>query len=134
MGFLRGIVTALLTASVSLRDCGNPVNDQAVITGFGFSPSIPTAGAPTELWVAYDLKSELTGGTATYTYKINGLPFSPTVEDLCSQTSCPKSAGPQNETSHSTFPSGITGKIVTQIQWKNTTNQPVWCLETTFNI
>lgn len=133
MGFLRGFI-GLLASTVSLRNCGNSVSDQAVITGYGFSPMSPSAGDPTELWVAYDLKSELTGGTATYTYKVNGLPFSPTVEDLCSQTTCPKSTGAQNETSHSTFPSGVSGKIVTQILWKNTTNQPVWCLETTFNI
>jgi hypothetical protein len=110
------------------------VNDQAVITGMGFSQISPAAGDPTELWVAYDLKSELTGGKATYSVKLNGLPFAPTVDDLCTQTSCPKLAGPQNETSHSTFPSGISGKIVSQIKWTNTTGGQVWCLETTFNI
>lgn len=124
----------LLAASVSLRDCGNPSTDQAAITGFGFSPSTPNPGDPTELWVAYDLKTPLTSGTATYSFSLNGIPFSPTVDDLCTQTVCPKEVGFNNETSKSTFPTGVSGKIVSKIQWTNQDSQPVWCLESTFRI
>lgn len=133
MGLLRGFIT-LLAASVTLRDCGNPTTDQAAITGFGFSPMDPKPDDPTELWVAYDLKTPITGGTATYSFTLNGIPFSPEVDDLCTQTDCPKDTGTYNETSHSTFPSGVSGKIVTKIQWKNQDSQPVWCLESTFRI
>jgi hypothetical protein len=128
---LRGALL-LLAATVSLRDCGNPATDQATITGFGFSPSSPNPGDPTELWVAYDLKSTLTSGTSTYSFTLNGIPFPATVDDLCTQTECPKEIGFQNETSKSTFPSGISGKIISKIQWTNQEKQPVWCLETTF--
>ena len=130
---LRGLIV-YLAATVTLRDCGNPTTDQATITGYGFSPSNPVAGDPTELWVAYDLKTPITGGTAKYSVTLNGLPFTPTVDDLCTQTSCPKEVGTYNETSHSTFPSGISGKVVSKIQWTNQDNQPVWCLESTFKI
>lgn len=133
MGFLRG-VTILLAATVSLKDCGNSATDQAAITGFGFSPSNPLPGDPTELWVAYNLKSPITGGTATYSVSLNGIPFTPTVEDLCTQTGCPKEVGTYNETSRSTFPTGVSGKVVSKIQWKTQDNQPVWCLESTFRI
>ncbi len=121
-------------ASVSLRDCGNSSTDQAVINEFGFSPSNPSPGDPTELWVAYDLKSPITGGTVTYSFSLNGIPFTPTVDDLCTQTDCPKDVGYYNETSKSTFPSGLSGKIVSKIQWTNQDKQPVWCLESTFKI
>jgi hypothetical protein len=130
---LRGLIM-LVGAVVSLRDCGNPETDQAKITGYGFSPENPVGGDPTELWVAYDLKSQLTGGTATYSFTLNSIPFSPTVDDLCTQTTCPKEIGTYNETSKSTFPTGISGKVVTKIQWKNQNNDPVWCMETTFKI
>lgn len=130
---LRGLI-AYLAATVSLRDCGNPTTDQAKITGYGFSPSNPVAGDPTELWVAYDLKTPITGGSATYSVSLNGLPFPATVDDLCTQTSCPKEVGTYNETSHSTFPSGISGKVVSKIQWKNQKDESVWCLESTFKI
>ena len=134
MAFLRGALVLLMGASVSLRDCGNPATDQAQIMSMGFSPSSPVAGDNTTLWVSYDLKSALTSGTATYSVSLNGIPFTPTVDDLCTQTSCPKDIGFYNETSSSDFPSGITGKIVSKIQWKNQDNLPVWCVETTFRI
>lgn len=133
MGLLRGLL-GMLAATVTLKDCGNPSTDQAVITGMGFTPSNPVGGDATELWVAYDLKSELTGGTATYSVTLNGIPFAPTVDDLCTQTSCPKIVGSYNETSNSTFPSNINGKIVSRIQWINQNSEPVWCLESTFRI
>ena len=132
MPLLRSLL--LLAATVSLRDCGTPSTDQATITGFGFSPSNPAPGDPTELWVAYDLKSALTDGTSTYSFTLNGIPFPATVDDLCTQTDCPKEVGTYNETSKSTFPSGISGKIVSKIAWTNQDKQPVWCLETTFRM
>jgi hypothetical protein len=130
---LRAILT-FLASTVTLRNCGNPSIDQATITSMGFFPTNPTPNQDTELWVAYDLRSEITGGTATYSYNYNGIPFSPTSEDLCSQTSCPKAVGTYNETSKSTFPSGISGKVVTKIQWTNQDSQPIWCVELTFKI
>ncbi len=131
---LLQLALAVLASTVSLRDCGNPATDQATITGYGFSPINPAPGDPTELWVAYNLKSQLTGGKATYSASFNGIPFNPSVDDLCTQTVCPKDIGFYNETSHSSFPTGVSGKIVTKIQWTNQDNLPVWCLETTFKI
>ena len=133
MSILKLIFTILGT-TVTLRDCGNPATDQALITGMGFTPSNPSPNENTTLWVAYDLKSPITDGTATYSVTLNGIPFTPTVDDLCTQTICPKEIGSYNETSSSLFPSGVGGKIVSKIQWANQNSQPVWCLETTFKI
>lgn len=133
MGFLRGLVT-LLAATVSLRDCGNPATDQATIVNMGFLPTNPVAGDSTQLWVNYDLYSNITGGTATYSVTMNGIPFNPTIDDLCTQTTCPKTIASYTEISNSTFPSGISGKIVTKIQWANQNSEPIWCLESTFKI
>jgi hypothetical protein len=129
---LFGLFAAV--SAVTLKDCGNSAIDQAKITGMGFSPENPKPGDATELWIAYDLKSELTSGTATYSVTVNYIPLTPTVEDLCTQTSCPKAIGSYNETSHSTFPSGVSGKIVSKIQWKNQNNEPVWCSQQTFSV
>jgi len=81
--------------------------------------------------VAYDLKSDLTGGTATYTINFNGIPLPATKEDLCSQTACPKAPGSFNETSSSEFPN-VSGKITSKIAWTDQNSKPVWCVEATF--
>ena len=126
-------IFSILASTVTLRNCGSPT-DQAPITGMGFEPQNPNPGELTELWVAYDLKTPITGGTASYSYSFNGIPFSPTIEDLCTQTSCPKEVGTYNETSTSDFPSGVTGKIITTIKWANQDSKPIWCTELTFRI
>jgi hypothetical protein len=100
----------------------------------GFNPSNPMPGTNTTLWVAYDLKTPITGGIAKYSVTLNGIPFTPTTDDLCTQTVCPKSIGTYNESSSSLFPNSISGKIVSKIQWTNQDNLPVWCLESTFKI
>ena len=130
---LRGALI-YLASTVTLRDCGNRNSDQATITSMGFNPSNPMPGANTTLWVAYDLKTPITGGIAKYSVTLNGIPFTPTTDDLCTQTVCPKSIGTYNESSSSLFPNSISGKIVSKIQWTNQDNLPVWCLESTFKI
>jgi hypothetical protein len=120
--------------TVSLRDCGNPDIDQAKILSMGFNPSNPLPNENTTLWIDYELRTPIMGGTSTYSLSLNGIPFSPTIQDLCTQTACPKDIGFYNETSSSLFPEGINGKIVSKIQWTNQDNLPVWCQETTFKI
>ncbi len=128
------LIFGAIATTVSLRDCGNPLIDQAIITGMGFTPSNPLPNENTTLWVAYNLLTPIQGGTATYSVSLNGIPFTPTVYDLCSQTVCPKGVGSYNESSSTLFIEGISGKIVSKIQWVNQDNLPVWCQETTFKI
>jgi len=132
MALLKGIM-GLLAATVTLKNCGKST-DQATLTGFGFSPVSPAPGDLTELWVAYDLKTPITNGTATYSATLNFIPFPATVDPLCTQTECPKEIGSYNETSQSNFPSGISGKLVSKIQWTDQEERPVWCLESTFQL
>jgi hypothetical protein len=100
----------------------------------GFSPENPQSGDLTEFWVAYDLKSQITSGNVAYSVTLNYLPLPVTDKPLCGETTCPKPIGSYNETSKSTFPSGVSGKLITKIQWTNQNNQPVWCTEQTFKV
>ena len=119
---------------MSIRDCGNGKN-RAALLGFDSQPSNPVQGDNVSLWIAYDLPAPIiTGGTATYAVTLNGIPFPPTVDDLCSQTLCPKEIGFNNETSSSIFPSGVSGKIVSSITWNDQNNDLVWCVETTWRV
>ena len=130
---MRSLLLALLGVG-SIRDCGNGVA-RAPLLGFDSQPVNPVAGDNVSLWVAYDLPAPaITGGTATYSFSLNGIPFTPTVEDLCTQTSCPKEPGLYNETSWNVFPSGVSGKIVSQIEWRDPDDTLIWCVENTWRV
>jgi hypothetical protein len=126
--FLRG----LAAAAVVLSNCGS-YNDTASITSMNFLPTDVSPGVATELTVNYNLMQPITGGTATYSYSFNGIPFSPTIDDLCTQTACPKDIGTLTEVSKSTFPA-VSGKIVSSIQWTDQENRNVWCVKLTFRV
>ena len=130
---MQRLLLALLGVG-SIRDCGNGVA-RAPLLGFDSQPENPVAGDNVSLWVAYDLPDPaITGGTATYSFSLNGIPFTPTVEDLCTQTSCPKEPGLYNESSSSIFPSGVSGKIVSQIAWRDPDDTLIWCVENTWRV
>jgi hypothetical protein len=118
----------------TIRDCGNG-QGRAALLGFDSQPANPKAGDNVSLWVAYDLPAPaITGGTATYSFSLNGIPFTPTVDDLCTQTACPKDTGFNNESSWSIFPSGVSGKIVSTIRWHDQNDELVWCVETSWRV
>lgn len=130
---MLGLLSALFLLN-TMRDCGNGLGRAALI-GFGVTPEVPNPGDNTTLWIAYDLPAPaITAGTATYSFSLNGIPFTPTVEDLCTQTACPKDPGLYNETSSSIFPSGISGKIVSRIEWRDPDDTLIWCVENTWRI
>ena len=127
-------LAGLLFGLNSIRDCGNG-KGRATLLGFDSQPSNPVAGDNVTLWVAYDLPAPaITGGTAEYKYSLNGIPFPATINPLCEETSCPKEIGFNNESSSSIFPSGVSGKIVSSITWKDQNKDLVWCVETTWRV
>jgi hypothetical protein len=118
----------------TMKDCGNG-EGRAALLGFDSQPANPVARDNVTTWVNYEIGTPaITAGTATYSISLNGIPFPPTVEDLCTQTSCPKEPGIYNESSSSIFPSGISGKIVSQIAWRDADDTLIWCVENTWRV
>jgi hypothetical protein len=119
----------------SIRDCSNG-QGRAKLLGFDSQPSSPKAGDNVTLWVAYNLPTQpITAGIAMYTLTLNGIPFAPIKADLCAPApGCPKPVGFNNETSWDIFPSGISGKIDSKIQWYDQNDDLVWCVETTWRV
>jgi hypothetical protein len=76
----------------------------------------------------------VTDGTAKYSISFNGIPFTPSIEDLCSQVACPLLAGPYKNSSVSVFPAGLTGKIVSKIEWFDSSPTLLLCTEITSRI
>ena len=99
----------------------------------GFSPEPPVPGENATLWIYYTIPDNVNidSGTCKYSFSLNGIPFTPTVDDLCTQVTCPLTSGTYNLSSTSTWPSGVSGKIVTKIEWYDGANTLLLCSQTT---
>lgn len=102
------------TALASITNCNT--NSVFTVNGLGFWPDPAIKNANSTVSFDYTVPAEITEGTVKYTYSFNGIPFQPTVEDLCTQTQCPILPGTYNQSSSSDFPD-ISGKITIKIEW-----------------
>jgi hypothetical protein len=119
-------------SSATVADCGAGksvfnIQDQT------FSPEPPVPNQPYDYWFTYTVPDGVTvdAGTSVYSVSLNGIPFPATKEDLCTQTSCPKGPGLHNESSTDTWPSGVSGKIVTKLEWFDAAGTLLLCSQTT---
>jgi hypothetical protein len=119
----------------SVADCGAGKSVFTILDQ-SFSPEPPVANQLYDYWFVYQVPEgvEVNEGTAKYSLSLNGIPFTPSTEDLCSQTSCPKVAGIHNETSTDTWPSGVSGKVVTKLEWFDASGNLLLCSQTTERI
>ena len=120
---------ALIPLLAVLTSCGSP-GDLATLNSYAVVPNPPVVDQNMTMWIDYTLSQDVFGGTAYYTYNLNGVPYTET-NDLCTQTQCPIMAGINNESSVSTFPL-FTGKLVMTIDWEDANTNPIWCLKATF--
>lgn len=127
---LRGFLMALALLKGSIQDCSSS-NSIATITSMGINPESPKPGDNSTIWVAYDLSKDVTGGTVQYSYKLNYIPITPTVVNLCDQEECPIPAGCYNASGSSTFPD-VSGRIEGKIEWFNENDEPIWCVNTIY--
>lgn len=127
------LLLTMLFGLTSIQSCGT---GRATLLGFDSQPLVPRAGDNVSLWVAYTIPgAPVTNGTATYKVTLNGIPLPTTVDPLCAQTTCPKQSNTDyNETSWSLFPSGVSGKVVSRIEWADQDASPLWCIETTWRV
>ena len=126
------LVLTLSSVFATVSDCGVG-KSIFTIQEQSFSPSPPVAGKPYDYWFTYTVPDGITidAGTAKYSLSFNGIPFTPEVNDLCLQTVCPKTSGLHNESSTDTWPSGISGKIVTKLEWFDGNNNLLICSQVT---
>ena len=126
------VAFTVASISATVTDCGAgksifTIQDQS------FSPSPPVSNQPYDYWFTYTVPDGITidAGTAKYSLSLNGIPLTPTVEDLCTQTTCPKTSGLHNESSTDTWPSGISGKVVTKLEWYDANSNLLLCSQVT---
>ncbi len=119
-------------STATLADCGAG-KSVFKIESQGFSPEPPVPDQPYDYWFYYTVPDGVTvdAGTVKYSLSLNGIPFTPTEDSLCTQTFCPKTSGSYNETSTDTWPSGISGKIVTKLEWYDANKNLLLCSQIT---
>jgi hypothetical protein len=121
----------------SFRNCGSS-SDTAKNLVISITPDSPKGGQEVTTIFKYDLSKEVTSGKASYGFTFNGIPFSPTVDELCADQAggccpdpCPLAVGAHENKSLSNFPEGVSGKIVTTIKWTDQDNAQILCVEWT---
>jgi hypothetical protein len=119
------------TASNSVKDCSAGTS-VFKFTGGSLLPDPVKPGQDSSITINAEIPAgtSVDAGTAKYSFSFNGIPFSPTTEDLCSDVACPLLPGPYTNTTTSEFPS-VSGKVVTKIEWFDTAGIRLLCAEVT---
>lgn len=129
-------LAALGFASSTITDCGK-TNAKFTIDGLAYWPDPPVPGQNGTLSFLYtvpDGTETITEGTVKYSLALNGIPFPASTDPLCDDVPCPIVPGTFNLTSTSEFPTGVSGKITTKIQWYDTSNTQLLCVDLTVRI
>ena len=134
MGLFKALyaVIAVLNATNSVTDCSKGTS-VFKFTGGSLLPDPVIPGQDSSITLNAEIPpgTNVNGGTAKYSFSFNGIPFAPTTEDLCSDVACPLLPGPYTNTTTSVFPSGVSGKVTTKIEWFDTANNRLLCVDVT---
>ncbi len=131
LAFLLSLFAGVAQSQVTDCAAGKSVFQ---INSQGFGPTPPVVGENATLWIDYTVPEGINvdSGTAKYSFSLNGIPFSPTVDDLCTQIACPQVPGTYNISSARVWQGGVSGKIVSKIQWYDAKGAELLCSQTTF--
>lgn len=129
---LRGFLSALALYGNYVKDC-TPSNATSKVLGTGIHRETDINSDTLFLWVNFDLSKDVFGGTITYSYSYNYVPFVPRVVNLCDEIECPIYADIYNVTGNNTIPN-ISGHLEGQIDWVDDNNQSIWCIKTTYDL
>ena len=78
---------------------------------------------------------EITDGKAVTTVTWNGIPMTPTTKFLCpDSTECPLTVGMNNRSTMSIWPSGVTGKVNSKVQWFDTNGKSLLCIQSSVSV
>ena len=116
-------------ANGSITDCSKGAS-YFKTTELALSPDPPQLGQPLYMTVKFDNPgADVTDGTVTTSVSLNYIPFSPTVEALCTNTQCPLTSGPNDRSTSSVWPDNVSGKVVSKIVWAATDGSQLLCIQ-----
>jgi hypothetical protein len=132
---ILGLLALIAGSKGQVVDCGTGTT-LFTINSQGFQPNPPVVGENATLWIDYTVPdgTSVDAGTAKYSITLNGIPFPASKEDLCTQVVCPLVPGTYNLTSASMWDGGVSGKIITTIQWYDSAGSELLCSKTTVRV
>ena len=124
---LRIALLALMpTVMGSIGSCGTATKFTLNSAGFWPDPALRNENSTISIEFTVPEGLTITSGTAKYSTTYNFIPFSPSVEDLCTQTTCPIVTGTYNQSSSSTFPD-LSGSLTVKTEWADENGEPLLC-------
>lgn len=125
------VSVAFAANTITLKDCG--ASPLFTIHSLDFAPSAPVPGQNGTLHTVYSVPSEVSAGTVKYSCALNGLPIYSESFDLCSQTTCPVTAGVHDDFSTSEVPN-TSGKVSCTIDWRGSEGAQLLCIQMIMNL
>jgi hypothetical protein len=115
-----------------VADCGAG-KSLFTIRAVSLDPAQPVPNQNVSLNLEYSVPDGLTvtGGEARYAATYNFIPLTTTVEPLCNNIPCPLSSGSYTNTSYMTWPSGLSGSLVSKVTWVDTDSSLLLCMSIT---
>jgi hypothetical protein len=128
------LLSIVLSAN-TVKDCSSGTSLFKFISG-SLTPDPVIPGQDSSLTINAQIPDgvNISDGISKYSITLNGIPFPVSSDPLCTQVECPLLPGPYTNTSTSVFPSGVSGKIVSKIQWYDTSNTLLLCTEITTRV
>lgn len=131
---LLSMMAVYATAQNSVQVSNCDPNSVFTVVDLSVSPTVPVKNENITVHTVYTVPAEVSAGTSSFSCSFNGIPFTPTVDDLCKETGCPISVGNHDEYSSVTVPD-IGGKIVCDMKWMDSDQSVSYlCLRTTLKL
>jgi len=125
-----GLIASTFFLNATVNDCGAG-KSIFTLNAASLTPTDPAPGEEAKLYLEYTVPAgvTVTDGTAEYDTTWNFIPFEPTIEPLCQDIPCPLGPGQYQNTSTSTWPTGVSGLLDTQMKWLDTESNLLLCVE-----
>ena len=122
---------AIPFVSANVRDCGKETT-LFKITELSQSPIDKIkAGENLTLTLKYEVPYEITAGTVETSVSLNFIPVGSSTEDLCTTVACPLESGIHDGSTWASFPSGVSGTLVSKVNWYDEHHNNLLCIEST---
>ena len=113
-------------AQGSIKDCAP--SSLFKLNGLAFWPDPPTQNENSTISLDYTIPAgtSIDAGSVVYSVTYNFIPFSPTTEDLCTNTKCPLLPGTYNQSTSSNFPD-LSGSVTITSKWYDSLKNLLLC-------